>query len=145
MRNNKNIAPETQNMNEETLEAVGRGPRITGDTVTRTLVVKSPKSWGNAEVTLEVSIDFSGVTHQQLLEWASRTKAIDLQRALRACDLGFVRDLASRGILRRKAIECGTGFSDPKKTEAQIRSAAELLTAEQKAALIKALQESLNL
>lgn len=143
MRNNKNIAPET--LNEETLEATGRGPKITGDVVTRTLLVKSPKSWGAAEVQLEVAIDFSGVTHQQLLEWASRTKAIDLQRALRACDLNFVRDLASRGTLRRKAIECGTGFSDPKKTEAQIRSAAELLTAEQKAALIKALQESLNL
>ena len=143
MRKN-NTTVETLPMNDE-LEATGRGPKIAGDVVTRSLVVKSPKSWGSAEVTLEVSIDFTGVTHQQLLEWASRTKAIDLQRALRACDLAFVQDLASRGTLRRKAVECGIGFTDPQKAAAQARSMAELLTAEQKAQLIRALQESLNL
>lgn len=115
--------------------------RVDGYLVTRTIDVANPKVWGDEKVSLTVAIDFEGCTLEQILEWASRTKAIDLQRALRACELGYIKSIASRGVLKRKAVECGTGFADPNKQMAAIKSAVGTMSPEQKAALLKMLAE----
>lgn len=114
--------------------------QVDGYIVTRTLEVANPKVWGDQKVSLTVAIDFTGVELQQILEWASRTKAIDLQRALRACELGYIKSIAARGTLHRKATECGIGFADPAKQMAQVTAAIGTMSAEQKAALLKLLQ-----
>lgn len=113
--------------------------RVDGYVVTRTLEVANPKVWGDEKVALTVAIDFEGCDLKQILEWASRTKAIDLQRALRACELGYVRRLASNGVFKRKAAECGIGFADPAKTAAAVKAAVGAMTPEQRAELIKQL------
>ena len=113
--------------------------RVDGYVVTRTLEVANPKGWGDEKVSLTVAIDFEGCDLKQILEWASRTKAIDLQRALRACELGYVRRLAASGVFKRKAVECGTGFADPAKAAAAVKAAVGAMTPEQRAELIKQL------
>lgn len=124
----------------ETVTATATQPvRVDGYVVTRTLEVANPKVWGDEKVSLTVAIDFTGVDMKQILEWASRTKAIDLQRALRACELGYVRRLASNGVFKRRAVECGTGFADPAKAAAAVKAAVGAMTPEQRAELIKQL------
>lgn len=113
--------------------------RVDGYVVTRTLEVANPKVWGDEKVSLTVAIDFEGCDIKQILEWASRTKAIDLQRALRACELGYVKRLAASGVFKRKAVECGTGFADPAKAAAAVKAAVGAMTPEQRAELIKQL------
>lgn len=113
--------------------------RVDGYLVTRTLEVANPKVWGDEKVSLTVAIDFEGCDIKQILEWASRTKAIDLQRALRACELGYVKRLAASGVFKRRAVECGTGFADPAKAAAAVKAAVGAMTPEQRAELIKQL------
>lgn len=113
--------------------------RVDGYVVTRTLEVANPKVWGDEKVSLTVAIDFEGCDIKQILEWASRTKAIDLQRALRACELGYVKRLAASGVFKRRAVECGTGFADPAKAAAAVKAAVGAMTPEQRAELIKQL------
>ena len=130
----------TQASTETTTSTAPTQPvRVDGYLVTRTLDVANPKVWGDEKVSLTVAIDFEGCELTQILEWASRTKAIDLQRALRACELGYVKRLAQSGVFKRRAVECGTGFADPAKAAAAVKAAVGAMTPEQRAELIKQL------
>ena len=130
---------ETQPTTETVTTSAAQPVRVEGYLVTRTLEVANPKVWGDEKVSLTVAIDFTGVDIKQILEWASRTKAIDLQRALRACELGYVKRLAASGVFKRRAVECGTGFADPAKAAAAVKAAVGAMTPEQRAELIKQL------
>lgn len=130
---------ETQSTTETTATSAIQPVRVEGYVVTRTLEVANPKVWGDEKVSLTVAIDFEGCDIKQILEWASRTKAIDLQRALRACELGYVKRLAAAGVFKRRAVECGTGFADPAKAAAAVKAAVGAMTPEQRAELIKQL------
>lgn len=115
--------------------------RVDGYLVTRTLEVANPKVWGDRKVSLRVAIDFEGCDIKQILEWASRTKAIDLQRALRACDINYVANLAAQGVFKRRASECGIGFTDPAKAAEAVKAAVGAMTPEQRAELLRQLAE----
>ena len=130
---------ETQPTTETVTTSATQPVRVEGYLVTRTLEVANPKVWGDEKVSLTVAIDFEGCDLKQILEWASRTKAIDLQRALRACELGYVKRLAASGVFKRRAVECGTGFADPAKAAAAVKAAVGAMTPEQRAELIKQL------
>ena len=130
---------ETQPTTEPVTTSATQPVRVDGYVVTRTLEVANPKVWGDEKVSLTVAIDFEGCDIKQILEWASRTKAIDLQRALRACELGYVKRLAASGVFKRRAVECGTGFADPAKAAAAVKAAVGAMTPEQRAELIKQL------
>ena len=130
---------ETQSTTETVNTSATQPVRVDGYLVTRTLEVANPKVWGDEKVSLTVAIDFEGCDIKQILEWASRTKAIDLQRALRACELGYVKRLAASGVFKRRAVECGTGFADPAKAAAAVKAAVGAMTPEQRAELIKQL------
>ena len=128
-----------QSTTETTATSAIQPVRVDGYVVERTIDVANPKVWGDRKVSLRVAIDFTGVDMKQLLEWASRTKAIDLQRALRACDVNYVASLAQNGVFKRRASECGIGFTDPTKTAAAVKAAVGAMTPEQRAELIKQL------
>ena len=118
-----------------------RALRVEGQVVIADLTVR--KSRDGEPVNLTAHIDFSGVSATQTLLWAARTKIIDLQRALRLCDLQFLKDLAKRGPIIRKATEAGTSFVDPAKAQQQILSKVQNMTPEERATLIKLLQAGL--
>ena len=126
---------------ETTATSATQPVRVDGYIVERTIDVANPKVWGDRKVSLRVAIDFTGVDMKQLLEWASRTKAIDLQRALRACDVNYVASLAQNGVFKRRASECGIGFTDPAKTAAAVKAAVGAMTPEQRAELLRQLAE----
>ena len=132
-------AQSTAQSTTETTTSTVQPVRVDGYIVERTIDVANPKVWGDRKVSLRVAIDFTGVDMKQLLEWASRTKAIDLQRALRACDVNYVASLAQNGVFKRRASECGIGFTDPTKTAAAVKAAVGAMTPEQRAELIKQL------
>lgn len=115
-----------------------RALRVDGQVVIADLTVR--KSRDGEPVNLTAHIDFTGVSATQILLWAARTKIIDLQRALRLCDLQFLKDLAKRGPILRKATEAGTSFVDPARAQQQILSKVQNMTPEERAALIKLLQ-----
>lgn len=115
-----------------------RALRVEGQVVIADLTVR--KSRDGESVNLTAHIDFTGVSATQILLWAARTKIIDLQRALRLCDLQFLKDLAKRGPILRKATEAGTSFVDPARAQQQILSKVQNMTPEERAALIKLLQ-----
>lgn len=115
-----------------------RALRVEGQVVIADLTVR--KSRDGEPVNLVAHIDFTGVSATQILLWAARTKIIDLQRALRLCDLQFLKDLAKRGPILRKATEAGTSFVDPARAQQQILSKVQNMTPEERAALIKLLQ-----
>lgn len=135
----RKIANTTTAQSTATATTPAQPVRVDGYVVTRTLEVANPKVWGDEKVSLTVAIDFEGCDIKQILEWASRTKAIDLQRALRACELGYVKRLAASGVFKRRAVECGTGFADPAKAAAAVKAAVGAMTPEQRAELIKQL------
>lgn len=118
-----------------------RALRIDGQTVIAELTVRKSKDGEPVDLTAE--IDFTGVPASQILLWAARTKIIDLQRALRLCDLAFIKDLAKRGPIRRRATEAGTGFVDPARAQQQIADKFSAMTPEEKAALLKLLQNNM--
>lgn len=118
-----------------------RALHVEGQTVIADLTVR--KSRDGEPVNLQARIDFTGCTATQILLWAARTKIIDLQRALRLCDLQFLKDLAKRGPIIRKATEAGTSFVDPAKQQQQILSKVQNMTPEERAALIKLLQQNI--
>lgn len=140
----KNITTTTEqaitNTNSETLAST-RALRIDGTTVIADLDVR--KSRDGEAVKFVAHIDFAGIPADQIMLWAARTKIIDLQRALRLCDLTFLRDLAKRGPIIRKATEAGTSFVDPEKTKQRIMSQVSNMTPEEKATLVKLLQASM--
>lgn len=115
-----------------------RALRVEGSVVIADLTVR--KSRDGEPVNLVAHIDFTDVSATQILLWAARTKIIDLQRALRLCDLQFLKDLAKRGPIIRKATEAGTSFVDPARAQQQILSKVQNMTPEERAALIKLLQ-----
>lgn len=115
-----------------------RALRVEGQVVIADLIVR--KSRDGEPVNLTAHIDFTGVSATQILLWAARTKIIDLQRALRLCDLQFLKDLAKRGPILRKATEAGTSFVDPARAQQQILSKVQNMTPEERADLIKLLQ-----
>lgn len=115
-----------------------RSIRIDGNVAHVQLTVR--KSKDSAPIDLEAAIDFTGCSTAQILTWATRTKIIDLQRALRLCDEAFLRDLAKRGPIRRLATEAGTGFVDPAKAMTQMANRISQMSAEDKAALLELLK-----
>lgn len=128
--NNNNTASEataaTKNMHAE------------GTVVYATIEVR--KERGGKAYTFEVAIDFKGVSDQQILLWAARTKIIDLQRAIRACDEPFIANLAKQGVLKRDAVEAGSGFVPTSKMKERITTQFKGLTPEARAELLAMLQ-----
>lgn len=98
------------------------------------------KERGGKAYTFDVAIDFKGVSDQQILLWAARTKIIDLQRAIRACDEPFMANLAKQGLLKRDAVEAGSGFVPTSKMKERITSQFKGLTPEARAELLAMLQ-----
>ena len=111
--------------------------RVEGTHVISTIEVRKTRD-GKA-YTFTVDLDFEGVSDTQVLLWAARTKIIDLQRAIRACDEAFIANLARQGTIRRRAVDAGSGFVDPAKAQQQIINRAASMTPEERAALIKLL------
>lgn len=136
-RNTNNTRNISKSADLETAEST-RAMHVEGQVVIADLIVR--KSRDGEPVNLTAHIDFAGVSPTQILLWAARTKIIDLQRALRLCDLQFLKDLAKRGPIMRKATEAGTSFVDPARAQQQILSKVQNMTAEERAALIKLLQ-----
>lgn len=127
--------------NAETPEESTRSLRVEGRTVIADITVR--KSRGGEPVNLTAHIDFEGVSATQILLWAARPKIIDLQRALRLCDLEFLKGLAKRGPIIRRASEAGTSFVDPERAKQQVLSRVRNMAPEERAALIKLLQQEL--
>lgn len=98
------------------------------------------KERGGKAYTYDVAIDFAGVSDTQILLWAARTKIIDLQRAIRACDEPFMANLAKQGLLKRDAVEAGSGFVPTSKMKERITTQFKGLTPEARAELLAMLQ-----
>lgn len=112
--------------------------RVDGTHVISTIEVR--KSRDSKAHTFVVDLDFDGITETQLLLWAARTKIIDLQRAIRACDEQFIADLAKQGTIRRMAVDAGTGFVESSKVRERITTQFKGLTPEARAELLEMLQ-----
>ena len=116
--------------------------KVEGYKVTRTLEISNPKDWNNQKVNVTVEIDFTGCDISQILEWASRAKSTELTKALKFCEFDYVKRLAQKGIFKRKAIEFGTGYVEPEKQLAQVKSTMGTMTPAQRAELIKQLSDT---
>lgn len=138
MARNTSTTTKTASTTTATANEGTRSIRIEGNVAHVQLTVR--KSKDSAPIDLEAAIDFTGCTTAQILTWATRTKIIDLQRALRLCDESFLRDLAKRGPIRRLATEAGTGFVDPAKAMSQMANRISQMSAEDKAALLALLK-----
>lgn len=88
------------------------------------------KAWGEGQsVNLNVEIDFTGVSQEQLISWASQTLIINLQASLRKCDLSFVKELA-KAPYRRKATAMGV-LDDPNRAFRKTLENLDQLSSEQ--------------
>lgn len=96
------------------------------------------KAWGDESVAITAEIDFTGVAQEQVYAWASQTLIINLQQALRKCDIAFVKDL-SKAVYKRKATAMGI-LDDPAKAYNKLMENVSSLTPEQAAQMIAALQ-----
>ncbi len=93
----------------------------------------------------QIRLDFSDVSETQMLLWAARTKMIDLQNVLYRCDGQFLADLVKQGKpVCRHASEAGNPFDDAAKKQQHVMTTAKDMSAEERAALIKLLQEMDN-
>ncbi len=96
----------------------------------------------------QIRLDFSDVSDTQMLLWAARTKMIDLQHVLYRCDEHdgqFLADLVKQGKpVCRHASEAGNPFDDAAKKQQHVMTTAKDMSAEERAALIKLLQEMDN-
>ena len=130
----------TTNASETTAASVAatKNMHTEGTVVYATIVVK--KTRDSKAYTFNVAIDFKGVTDQQILLWAARTKIIDLQRAIRACDEPFIENLAKQGTLKRDAVDAGSGFVPASKMKERITNQFKGLTPEARAELLAMLQ-----
>lgn len=137
------MAKKIESTNVETTNetASTKSLRVNGQVVFAEITVRKTK--GGEPVDLKAEIDFEGCSAEQVLLWAARTKIIDLQRALRLCDLDFIKDLAKRGPIRRKATVAGTGFADPAKQQQQIADKFSAMSPEEKAQLLALLQKNM--
>ena len=133
-RNNNNTASESTTASV----AATKNMHAEGTVVYATIEVR--KERGGKAYTYNVAIDFEGVTDQQILLWAARTKIIDLQRAIRACDEQFMADLAKQGTISRMAVDAGTGFVESSKVRERITTQFKGLTPEARAELLAMLQ-----
>lgn len=93
----------------------------------------------------QIHLDFSGVSDTERLLWAARTKMIDIQRAIYRCgkdDKQFLDDLVKQGKpVCRHASEAGNPFDDATKKQQHVMTTAKDMSAEERAALIKLLQQ----
>lgn len=92
----------------------------------------------------QIRLDFSGVSDTEMFLWAARTKMIDLQRVLHSCgerDNQFLKDLLKQRTVCRHASEAGIAFDEAAKKQQHVMATAQNMSAEERAALIKLLQE----
>lgn len=82
---------------------------------------------------LEVEIDFTNCTQEQLVEWASRERVIALQRTLRTRGEDYVASL--QGKLNVKAAEIGA-------EKAPVEVLIQRLSEEEKQRLLALLQQT---
>ncbi len=105
-------------------------------------------SYDKVWLSSQISLDFSDVSETQMLLWAARTKMIDLQNVLYRCDehdRQFLADLVKQGKpVCRHASEAGNPFDDATKKQQHVMTTAKDMSAEERAALIKLLQEMDN-
>jgi len=66
----------------------------------------------NFSVIINASIDFSGVSREQLIEWSLYRLTVDLQKLRDYASPEFIRTLARDG-LNVHATECGSKVLDP--------------------------------
>lgn len=114
---------------------------VNGSMLTKQVSVTSA-AWQGETVKIEVEIDFDGVPLAQLYSWAAQTLVINLQSALRKCDLEFVKELA-RAPYRRHASSMGV-VDDPSKVLKKAVEAVDSMSPEQLEALLMALQSKMN-
>ncbi|MDO4839134.1 MAG: hypothetical protein Q3990_00460 [Desulfovibrionaceae bacterium] len=104
--------------------------------------------YDKVQLSSQISLDFSDVSDTQMLLWAARTKMIDLQNVLYRCDehdKQFLADLVKQGKpVCRHASEAGNPFDDVAKKQQHVMTTAKDMSAEERAALIKLLQEMDN-
>ena len=93
----------------------------------------------------QIRLDFSGVSDTEKFLWAARTKMIDIQRAIYRSgedDKQFLDDLVAQGKpVCLHASEAGIAFDDASKKQQHVMATAKDMSAEERAALIKLLQE----
>ena len=81
------------------------------ETITKRMSVTNNGAWNGEKVDMTVEIDFKGCDLAQIYSWAAQTLIINLQQALRKCDLVFVKELA-KSVYKRKATAMGI-LDDP--------------------------------
>lgn len=92
------------------------------------------------DLILQTRLDFTGVPDSQVLLWAARDKMEHLHIALSNCDKALLKDLAKLGVCRH-ASSAGAPFGDSVKNQNRAMVVAQGMSAEERADLIKRLQE----
>lgn len=142
MRTTKSSNTATATSTTSTADEAGtKSLKVSGNIVTASLVVRRNKDAAPVELTAE--LDFTGISSDQILVWAARTKIIDLQRALRLCDEAFLRKLAANGPIHRKASIAGTGFVDPAKAMQSLADRISAMSDDERAALMALLKNNI--
>lgn len=132
---NRNTGNGNTNINSSDMDT--RSMSVRGDIVTVRLGVKRTEG-AERSYNITAELDFSDIPTAQILVWAARTKVIDLQRALRLCTDAQLADLEKNTICR-KATAAGASFGNTEKTKNLILAHAAALSAEDRAALLAAL------
>lgn len=125
-----------------TAEEDSKSLRVEGQVVFADLTVR--KTRDSKPVNLKAELDFTDISTAQILIWATRSRIIDLQRALRKCDQAYLEDLATRGPIRRKASAAGDDFTDSNKQQRAILNEAARMTPEKRAQLLQQLEQINN-
>ena len=92
------------------------------------------------DLIFQARLDFTGVPDTQVLLWAARTKMMVLHSALSNCDKALLKDLAKLGVSRH-VLSAGTPFDNFAKNQNRAMAVVQDMSAEERAALIKRLQE----
>lgn len=111
-------------------------------TLRKRLSVMNNGAWNGESVQLDVEIDFDGVPLEQVYAWAAQTLVINLQQALRKCDLAFVKQLA-KSVYRRKATAMGI-LDDPMRAARKLVENAGSMSPLEVENIITALQAQLD-
>lgn len=98
------------------------------------------KNDSSEDLILQTRLDFTGVLDSQVLLWAARDKMEHLHIALSNCDNALLKDLAKLGVSRH-ASSAGDPFGDSVKNQNRAMAVAQGMSAEERAELIKRLQE----
>lgn len=88
----------------------------------------------------QMRVDFTGVHESQLLLWAAYTKMMELHVALSYCDNNMLKDLAKIGVCRH-ASSASTPFDESSKKQNRAMAVVQDMSAEERAELIRQLQE----